>query len=193
MSWEKEADALSALGLMVSKIRIGLVLTQKGGVLGPEDSYIFRLRGFVCWKQVQSWIHITIWCKCLWLSWRSSGKESITGEPESRRSKDFAKTLAQVLRRPFFLPPVPALCIRAHGEMGVLVFNSQMVSAQKVMDKGFLFRYPNLKAMKSLQLIKYFRTLLQKTSRYSWLSCLRDSFILNFQWSNHVWRFHLLS
>ena len=66
--------------------------------------------------------------------------------PNPVSQKDFAKTLAKVMHRPFFLPPVPRLFIRAiAGEMSVLVFNSQNVSAQKVLDTDFKYKYPELK------------------------------------------------
>ena len=155
LAWEKEADALSALGLMVSKIRIGLVLTPKGGVLGPMKipTSLGLGAAFGSGKQVQSWIHIDDLVQMFMTVMEKQWEGVYNGvSPNPVPQKVFAKSLAQVLRRPFFLPPVPAIFIRViAGEMSVLVFNSQNVSAQKVMDKGFLFRYPNLKeAIKSL-------------------------------------------
>ena len=35
IAWEKAEDGFAALGINLCKLRIGLVLTKKGGVLGP--------------------------------------------------------------------------------------------------------------------------------------------------------------
>ena len=56
------------------------------------------------------------------------------------------------MNRPFFLPSIPKWIIRfAAGEMSTLVFNSQRVSAAKLNERAYQFRYPTLlPAMKSL-------------------------------------------
>ena len=35
LSWERELTAFESLKIKVAKLRLGLVLTKKGGVLGP--------------------------------------------------------------------------------------------------------------------------------------------------------------
>ena len=56
------------------------------------------------------------------------------------------------MRRPYFMPSLPQLPIRlVMGEMSTLVFNSQNVSAAKVLQKGYKFQYSDLfPAIKSL-------------------------------------------
>jgi len=50
------------------------------------------------------------------------------------------------------MPSLPQLPIRlVMGEMSTLIFNSQNVSAAKVVQKGFMYQYPDLfPAIKSL-------------------------------------------
>src|SRR6056300_276756 len=59
-AWEKTVDGVSEVGVKVSKIRIGLVLSGKGGALPQMAKPIkFGLGApFGSGKQWQSWIHI---------------------------------------------------------------------------------------------------------------------------------------
>lgn len=155
LAWEDEVDTISELNAIVSKIRIGLVLTQKGGVLGPMKipTALGLGASFGSGKQIQSWIHVDDLVQLFIATMENQWEGVFNGvSPNPVSQKDFAKTLAAVMQRPFFLPAVPRFVIRAvAGEMSVLVFNSQNVSAQKVIDKGFSFKHPKLKeAMKTL-------------------------------------------
>ena len=60
LSWERELTAFESLKIKVAKLRLGLVLTKKGGVLGPlKIAAKFGLSSaFGTGKQGQSWIHI---------------------------------------------------------------------------------------------------------------------------------------
>ena len=55
----------------------------------------------------------------------------------------FIGALAKALNRPYFLPSIPKfapqLIIR---EMSSLVLDSHWVSAQKILEKGYLFSFP---------------------------------------------------
>jgi NAD dependent epimerase/dehydratase family enzyme len=72
--------------------------------------------------------------------------------PQAVSQKAFTKTLAKAMQRPYFMPSLPQFLIRlVMGEMSILVFNSQNVSATKVLQKGYQFKYPELlTAIKSL-------------------------------------------
>lgn len=155
LAWEQEVDVISQLKVTVSKIRIGLVLTPVGGVLGPMKIPTALGLGvpFGSGKQIQSWIHIADLVQLFITAMENRWEGVFNGvTPNPVSQKDFARTLASVMHRPFFLPPIPRFLIRAiAGEMSVLVFNSQKVSAEKVIKKGFSFQYPTLKeAIKDL-------------------------------------------
>lgn len=155
IAWEEEVDALSQLKIPIAKIRIGLVLTPKGGVLGPLKITTALGLGaaFGSGKQMQSWIHIDDLIQLFIVAIKNNWEGVYNGvSPYPTSQKEFAKTLAKVLGRPFFLPAVPRFFIRlVAGEMSVLVFNSQNVSAKKVLENGFSYTYPKLeKAMQSL-------------------------------------------
>jgi NAD dependent epimerase/dehydratase family enzyme len=65
--------------------------------------------------------------------------------PGAVTSRDFAKVLGRVLRRPAFMP-LPALAVRAiFGEMGrELLLASQHVRPSALEAAGFPFRHPDL-------------------------------------------------
>lgn len=141
--WEKSADAFSDLNIKVTKVRIGLVLSSKGGALEkmaqPIRNYVGAPLGNG--NQWQSWIHIQdlsrIFLHCI--------KEQLEGAynavaPNPVTNKELTKKIAQVLKKPLFLPNVPSFALRlALGEMSTIVLASQLVSAKKIEQTGFLF------------------------------------------------------
>ena len=57
----------------------------------------------------------------------------------------FISALATALNRPYFLPPIPKFVLQLIlSEMSSLVLDSHWVSAQKVLDKGYHFVFPQL-------------------------------------------------
>ena len=155
MAWEKEEDEFSSLDVGLCKLRIGLVLTKTGGVLGPlKIPTQFGLgAAFGNGQQTQAWIHIDDLVQMI----LTAGEEKWQGvynavSPNPVSQKEFTKTLAKAMRRPYFMPPLPKFLIRlVAGEMSVLVFNSQNVSAEKTVKQGFVYAYPKLfEAIKSL-------------------------------------------
>ena len=155
IAWENAEDGFTALGLNLCKLRIGLVLTEKGGVLGPLKipTWFGLGAAFGNGQQTQSWIHVDDLVK-LSLAAASDRWEGVYNavSPHPVSQKIFTRTLAKAMHRPYFMPALPRFPIRlVMGEMSTLIFNSQNVSAAKVLQKGFQFRYPDLlPAIKSL-------------------------------------------
>lgn len=155
IAWEKAEDGFARLGIKLCKLRIGLVLTAKGGVLGPLKTPTWFGLGaaFGNGQQTQSWIHVDDLVN-LSLQAATDQWEGIFNavSPQPVSQKEFTRTLAKAMRRPYFMPSLPQLPIRlVMGEMSTLIFNSQNVSAAKVVQKGFMYQYPDLfPAIKSL-------------------------------------------
>lgn len=155
IAWEKAEDGFASLGLKLCKLRIGLVLTAKGGVLGPlKIPTRFGLgAAFGNGQQTQSWIHVDDLIAISLIAATNQWEgifNAVSPQPVSQ--KVFTKTLAKAMGRPYFMPSLPQFLIRLiMGEMSMLIFNSQNVSAAKVMQKGFKYQYPDLfSAIKSL-------------------------------------------
>lgn len=155
IAWEKAVDGFARLGIKLCKLRIGLVLTAKGGVLGPLKipTWFGLGAAFGNGQQTQSWIHVDDLVN-LSLQAATDQWEGIFNavSPQPVSQKEFTRTLAKAMRRPYFMPSLPQLPIRlVMGEMSTLIFNSQNVSAAKVVQKGFMYQYPDLfPAIKSL-------------------------------------------
>lgn len=148
IDWEKEVDRFELLGVTLSKIRIGLVLTPKGGVM--QTLKLPTLLGlgaaFGSGQQGQSWIHIDDLVE-MFLFVAQEQCEGIFNAvaPNPVSQNEFMKALAKAYNRPYFMPPLPAfLLYLLVGEMGQLVLDSHWVSAQKIKDKGFNFKYPEI-------------------------------------------------
>lgn len=149
IQWEMATEKVAALGVRTVTIRIGLVLSTRGGAL---KQMLLPLRFLVgAWfgdgNQWYSWIHIDDLCRMFIEGLQKPSWEGVYNgvAPNPERNKDFTKALRQALERPALLLPVPAFALRlALGEMANALLDSTRVSAQKVLDHGFTFHHPEL-------------------------------------------------
>ena len=154
-AWENEVNSFDSINIKVAKMRIGLVLSNYGGVLGPlKIPTSFGLgAAFGDGKQGQSWIHISdvvgVFLKACNEQWE--GVFNLVA-PNPVSQTDFIKALAKALNRPYFLPPIPKILLKILvGKMSSLVLDSHWVSAQKVIGKKYKFLYPEINtAMKNI-------------------------------------------
>jgi len=147
-SWENEADQFKSLNIKVSKIRIGIVLSEKGGAL-PQ--LVKPIRWFVgsalgSGNQWQSWIHIEDIAAIFMYVVKNTIEGTFNGvAPNAMTQKDMVKSIAKVVKRPILLPAVPSFVLKlVLGEMSALVLESQRVSSKKIEDLGFNFKYYQL-------------------------------------------------
>jgi uncharacterized protein len=147
-SWENEADQFKSLNIKVSKIRIGIVLSEKGGAL-PQ--LVKPIRWFVgsalgSGNQWQSWIHIEDIAAIFMYVVKHTIEGTFNGvAPNAMTQKDMVKSIAKVVKRPILMPAVPSFVLKlVLGEMSALVLESQRVSSKKIEDLGFNFKYYQL-------------------------------------------------
>ncbi|NMH86505.1 TIGR01777 family oxidoreductase [Flavivirga algicola] len=148
--WEEEVDAFAKLGIEVSKIRIGLVLAKEGGALQEMIKPIkFGLgAAFGNGKQWQSWIHIQDLADMFLYILENNLKGVYNGvAPNPVTNNELIKTIANILRKPLFLPNIPKFFLRSVlGEMHTLLFESQRVSSKKIENRGFNFKYHHVRS-----------------------------------------------
>ncbi len=151
--WEESATKFKNLNMKVSKLRTGVVLTQKGGALQKMKEPIAL--GFGAnlgnGKQQMSWIHINdlVQLYTYVLQHKIEGVVNAVA-PEVVTNTVFTKTLAKQIKRKIILPNVPKFILNLLlGEMHVLLCESQKISSKKIQKHGFIFQFPTLK--KSLQ------------------------------------------
>jgi uncharacterized protein (TIGR01777 family) len=155
LKWEESVDNLSRLDISVCKIRIGLVLSMKGGAL-PEMVKPIRFgmgAAFGSGKQWQSWIHIhdlaRIFMTAIDKNWEGT-YNAVAPHPVDNQA--LTQAIAKQLKKPLFLPNIPAFVMNfVLGEMHQLLFASQKVCSKKVVAKGFDFKYNKIDdALKNL-------------------------------------------
>jgi len=143
--WEQASDEFLKLNITVSKIRIGLVLSNKGGALMEIVKPIkFGLgAAFGNGKQWQSWIHIQDLANLFLYVLQNNLKGVYDGvAPNPTSNSELTKTAASVLHKPLFMPNIPKFFMKlVLGEMHILLFESQRVSSKKIADEGFLFKF----------------------------------------------------
>jgi len=145
-----DGDDDGAKGPRVVCVRTGLVLSKEGGVLGKMLP-LFNL--FVgsplgSGSQWMSWVHrddlVSLLLACADDSRYAGAVNGTAPQPVTMRV--FSETLALVLKRPMFMPPVPDLPLQVLlGEGAVLVLEGQKVVPKKATDLGFTFQYPQIK------------------------------------------------
>lgn len=155
--WEAVADEIQNLGIRTSKLRIGIVLSTKGGAL-PKILLPVRFgvgAALGTGKQYQSWIHIDDLCE---LFIKSLTDESMNGvynavAPKPVTNYELTKTAAEILKRPFFMPNVPAWTLKlVFGEMANIVLGGNYILNQRIrLETDFQYQYTTVKkALESL-------------------------------------------
>ena len=154
--WESEVNKISTLGIRVIKLRIGIVLSEKGGALAEMTNPIRYGLGapLGSGKQYLSWIHIDDLCG---MFIKAIDDENMNGVYNAVgagwvTNREMTQAIAHALNKPLVLPPVPEFALRIIlGEMADLVLNGSKVSSEKIQQAGFTFNYTSLnKALTNL-------------------------------------------
>lgn len=144
-AWEASTQPFSALTRLV-QFRIGIVLSTRGGALAQMlksakmGTAIYLGGG----QQYYSWIHIDDLCGIILHALR---QEEVSGvynavSPVVATQMTITDTLRYALKNPTLTLPIPAWTLRlAMGEMSALVLNSSKVSAQKIINTGYVFQF----------------------------------------------------
>jgi uncharacterized protein (TIGR01777 family) len=148
VAWEDAVDKGKKLSLRIVKFRTGVVL-DKGGALAKMALPVKLYAGSPLGKGKQwiPWIH----CQdVIDMYLFGIDNESLTGvynmvAPNPVTNKQLTMALAEQLHKPLWLPNVPAFFLKILlGEMSAIVLASTKVSAQKIEETGFKFKYPEI-------------------------------------------------
>src|SRR5665213_1457248 len=148
MEWELAVDKGKELGLRVAKLRSGVVLDEKGA-LGAMDKPVKLGLGSPVGtgKQWVPWIHWQDVVGIYMLAVENMALEGVYNmvAPDPVTNKKLTQAIAKQLHKPLWLPNIPAWALKlALGEMSTLVLGSTKVSAQKIQDAGYVFKFPEL-------------------------------------------------
>ncbi len=155
--WEKATSPAEAAGIRTVMMRIGVVLTPKGGALQQllRTAPLGFFRRFGHGRQSVSWIGIddtiSAMLHCLTCA-DLRGPVNIVA-PAPVTNTELMQTLSTVLHRPL-LPPLPATFLQAiYGQMASEILLSGCdASAARLTASGFRFRHPALEGLVRRQL-----------------------------------------
>lgn len=148
--WEAETEKFRQAERVVS-LRTGVVLSEKGGALVKLIQPIKLGVGspLGSGKQWMSWIHIDDMC-ALYL--QAVEDEKMRGAysavaPAPVRNEEMTSTAAEVLKRPLWLPNIPAFVLKMlFGELAVAVLGGNYVKNKRVSEElSFSYQFPTLK------------------------------------------------
>jgi hypothetical protein len=149
VAWEGATEPAVRAEIRVVNLRIGIVLSPKGGAL-QKMLLPFKLGagGVVgSGRQFWSWIAIDDLIRTIEHSLRTDSLHGPVNAvaPHAVTNYDFTKKLGRVLHRPTIFP-MPALMARAAlGEMAdALLLASTRVTPNKLLESKFNFMYPEL-------------------------------------------------
>lgn len=147
--WEDAADMFSKTNNRVVKIRIGVVLSKRGGAL-EKMALPIRLglaSAIGSGKQFFPWIHIEDLCRMFIYSMENkelSGAYNAVA-PEHIDNKSFTKAIAKALNKPIWLPNIPSSFLNlVMGKQAKLLLKGSRISSEKIQSTGFRFEYPDL-------------------------------------------------
>jgi uncharacterized protein len=153
--WEASTAEAESLGVRRAELRTGVVLSGDGGAL-PKMALPFRLGAggpLGGGRQWFPWIHLADEVGAIrFLLEREDarGPFNLTA-PEPLTNRDFSRALGRALHRPS-LAPAPGFALRlVLGEMADMLLHGQRAVPQRLLEMGYVFRYPEaLAALRNL-------------------------------------------
>lgn len=148
-AWEASIQKVAATDIRTVILRIGIVLSTKGGALEklliPFNFWMGTYFGDG--KQVYSWIHIDDMCrqfiKAIENNEMNGTYNGVAPKPVS--NKVFTELAAKAIDKSAAILPAPTFAMRlAMGEMADVVLTGSNVSSEKIEKVGFVFEFPEL-------------------------------------------------
>ncbi|MDB2384994.1 TIGR01777 family oxidoreductase [Polaribacter sp.] len=151
VAWENAALQFEQLGIPVTILRTGVVLSQKGGALQKMITPVISPLG--SGEQYMPWIHIDDLCE-MYAHCVTQNCADIYNAvaPDFNTNKEFSKKLAKAVKRPFLPIKVPAFILKIIlGELAVILLEGSRLSSKKIEKKGYVFQFNSLeKALANL-------------------------------------------
>ena len=151
IQWEAAADEIQNLGIRTVILRTGIVLSEKGGAL-PKLTQPVRWgvgAALGTGKQWQSWIHLDDLCE---MYVKALTDERMNGfynavAPNPVTNYELTKLSAEVLKRPFWMPNVPAFALKmVFGEMADIVLGGNYILNKRIaLETDFSCKYVEVK------------------------------------------------
>ncbi len=148
--WEEAAGLFRSGGYRTAIVRTGLVLSKEGGMLSrilPTVNMLFSPL-FGKGNHYLPWIHIDDLCGIYMKIIEGPDLDGIYNAvaPGPVTYRDFIKTLSIVKNKKVLMPPTPEWPWKMiFGEKASVLLEGSRVSADRIVEAGYAFKYPNLK------------------------------------------------
>ena len=149
--WEEASEIINSLGIRVVKLRIGIVLSEKGGALKSLATPVRLGLGAALGngKQYMSWIHLDDLCGVFIKAVDDSSMQGVYNAVGTQpvTNLEMTRAIARILNRPLWLPGVPGLMLKLMlGEMAEMVITGSKVSSGKIQKAGYTFQFTELES-----------------------------------------------
>ena len=148
MKWETAANSFSTIGVKVSIVRIGLVLSKKAGVLKQTIMPMKFGFGIIfgSGNQIQSWIHINDLSRIFLFIMQKKIEGNYNAVSNNNLTNlEFTRTISSNYSRAIFNIKIPKIFFSLiFGEMHEILFKSHNISSRKIQSLGFGFKFENL-------------------------------------------------
>ena len=149
VDWEQEAN-------QVDNAFTRVVIPRLATVLAPEEGAFPQMKAPVEWgagaplgsgKQRTPWIHVVDLAGMLALAMTEPFLRGPfnAASPEHTTNEKLMRTIAQALHKPFILPNVPSLALKAMiGEFADVLMTDLQLDTNYIRKAGFEFQYPDV-------------------------------------------------
>lgn len=148
MKWESAANSFGTIGVKVSIVRIGLVLSKKAGVLKQTIMPMKFGFGIIfgSGNQIQSWIHINDLSRIFLFIMQKKIEGNYNAVSNNNLTNlEFTRTISSNYSRPIFNIKISKIFFSLiFGEMHEILFKSHNISSRKIQNLGFRFKFENL-------------------------------------------------
>lgn len=149
VAWEKAIDEVAAAGIRTVGLRIGIVLSTKGGALEKflQPLNFYAAAYFGDGQQWYSWIHLDDVCRIFQYALENNEMKGYynTVAPQPVRNKEFTAQIVKASGKPALTLPAPEFALRlVFGEMADTILNSNKIVCEKIQKAGFEFQHPAL-------------------------------------------------
>lgn len=149
--WETSAQQFALLNIPTAMLRIGVVMSEKGGamvkMLKPVGMGFGAALG--SGKQWVPWIALEDLARLFYFVYEQKLQNQIPQKalvfnavaPNHITNHQLMKSLAEAKKKPFFMPAVPAFVFKLiYGEMSSILLEGSRVSSEKIIGEGFDFK-----------------------------------------------------
>lgn len=147
--WERVSEPVEKIGVRRVIIRSGIIFSPSRGSALSRLVLPFKLFAggpIGDGKQYLSWIHEDDEARAIRFlieNKNAHGAFNLTS-PNPATNAEVGKTIARVIRRPYYLPAPEFAFKLAFGEVAALVTNGQRVMPERLLEQGFEFQFPKL-------------------------------------------------